>query len=82
MSIDIVIYKVGKKPELEVKLKQETVWLTQQQMSTLFKKAISTINEHINNIYKEKELSKPATIRKFRIVQKEGQRKVEREVDF
>jgi len=47
-------------------------------MAELFKKDIRTVNEHIGNIYKEKELIKNSTIRKFRIVQKEGNRQVER----
>jgi death-on-curing family protein len=51
-------------------------------MALLFNKDIRTINEHIKNIYKERELEKNSTIRKFRIVQKEGKRKVERNVDF
>jgi len=47
-------------------------------MAELFKKDARTVNEHIGNIYKEKELIKNSTIRKFRIVQKEGNRQVER----
>ena len=50
---------------LEVNLKDETVWLTQTQMSELFKKAKSTINEHIRNIYKEGELKEEETMTKF-----------------
>ena len=51
--------------KLEVNLKDETVWLTQAQMSELFKKAKSTINEHIKNIYKEGELKEEETMTKF-----------------
>lgn len=51
--------------KLEVNLKDETVWLTQEQMSKLFGKAKSTINEHIKNIYKEEELVKKETMTKF-----------------
>ena len=51
--------------KLEVNLKNETVWLTQTQMSELFKKAKSTINEHIRNIYKEGELKEEETMTKF-----------------
>lgn len=50
---------------LEVNLKDETVWLTQEQMSKLFTKAKSTINEHIKNIYKEGELLEIETMTKF-----------------
>ena len=51
--------------KLEVNLKDETVWLTQEQMSKLFKKAKSTINEHIKNIYKDGELIESETMTKF-----------------
>ncbi len=51
--------------KLDVRLENETVWLTQDQMSELFEKAKSTINEHIKNIYKEKELEDATTMRKF-----------------
>ena len=78
----IVIYKSKEGPRLEVRLEEETVWLTQKQMALLFDKGVPTINEHIKNIYKEGELEEKSTIRKFRIVQKEGRRMVERDVDF
>lgn len=53
--------------KLEVNLKDETVWLTQDQMSKLFGKAKSTINEHIKNIYKENELDENETMTKTEI---------------
>lgn len=61
---------------IDVKLVDETVWLTQAQMSELFQKSIPTINEHIKNIYSEGELEEIPTIRNFRIVQTEGKREV------
>jgi hypothetical protein len=67
---------------IDVQLIDETVWLTQKLMAELFQKNVRTINEHIKNIYSEGELVPEATIRKFRIVQKEGQRNVERLIDF
>lgn len=67
---------------IQVHLEAETVWLAQKQMSELFAKDVRTVNEHIKNIFKEKELAPDSTIRKFRIVQKEGKRHVERDVDF
>lgn len=80
---EVIIYKTKSgKTSLDVKLEKETVWLSQKQMSVLFDKDVRTINEHINNIYKEKELEKNSTIRKFRIVQKEGARKVFRDIEF
>jgi len=66
--------------KLEVRLIDETVWLSQKQMAELFQKDVSTINEHILNIFEEGELNSGSTIRNFRIVQIEGQRKIEREV--
>jgi len=78
----IVIYKSKEGPKLKVRLEEETVWLTQKQMALLFDKSVSTINEHIRNIYKEGELKEESTIRKFRIVQNEGERRVERDIDF
>ena len=59
----------------------ETLWATQKQLADVFAVDVRTINEHIINIYKFDELSETATIRKFRIVQKEGSRDVERSVN-
>ena len=58
------------------------LWLTQKLLAELFQVTVPTINEHIKNIYKEGELTQSSTIRKFRIVQNEGGREVERDVDF
>jgi len=78
----IVIYKSGnKKVEINIDINRDTVWLTQKQMSQLFDKTVPTINEHIKNVYKEKELNLKSTIRKFRTVEKEGNRQVAREID-
>lgn len=68
--------------KIDVRLEGETVWMTQKAMAKLYQKSVKTINEHIKNIYEEKELLEKATIRKNRIVQKEGNRSVEREVSF
>jgi len=67
---------------IEVRLEDESVWLSQKHMAELFQKDVRTINEHIQNIYSERELSTSSTIRKFRIVQVEGTREVSRLVDF
>lgn len=78
----IAIYKTGSgKARLEVHLQEETVWLTQKQMAKLFGKNIMTINEHIQNVYKERELERKSTIRNFLIVQKEGKRLVKRDIE-
>ena len=56
---EIIIYQAkGKKVQLEVKLEQETVWLSQKQMADLFGKDVRTVNEHIMNIFRENELKK------------------------
>ncbi|MFA6917868.1 MAG: virulence RhuM family protein [Candidatus Gracilibacteria bacterium] len=68
--------------KIEVKLENETVWLSQKQMSELFQKDTRTVSEHIGNLFKEGELDTNSTIRKFRIVQKEGGREIERAIDF
>ena len=58
-----------------------TVWLSQREIAELFDKDVRTVNEHIRNVFAEGECDPGATIRKFRIVQTEGSRQVEREVD-
>lgn len=64
MKNEIIIFE-NQNVKLEVNMKDETVWLTQQQMAELFGKAKSTINEHIKNIYKECELDENETMTKF-----------------
>ena len=79
---EIIIYQnENGQTDLEVRLENETLWLSQKQMAELFGVTIATINEHIKNIYKEKELEEYSTIRKFLIVQQEGKRKVKREIE-
>ena len=68
--------------KIEVKLNEDTVWLTQAQLGELFQKAKATISEHIKNIFEEKELDKISTVRNFRTVQIEGNREVVRELEF
>ena len=81
-SIDnqVVKYDDGE-IELGVQLKEETVWITQKQLADLFDVEVNTINYHIKNIFKQNELDKISTIRKIRIVQKEGKREVVRNVE-
>lgn len=67
---------------IEVRVEEETVWLTQKLMATLFEVTVPTISEHLGNLYTQQEVSAPATIRKFRTVQQEGNREVARNVDF
>ena len=64
----------------EMRYEDENIWLTQKMMAALYDVGLPTINEHIKKIYADGELSEAATIRKFRIVQTEGVRQVNREV--
>lgn len=66
---------------IQLRLHDGTVWLTQKQLSDLYQVSVKTVNEHLVNIYDDSELSPEATIRKFRIVQIEGNRQVSRLVD-
>lgn len=65
---------------IELRYEDENIWLTQKMLAILYDVNIATINEHISNIYKDNELEKNSTIRKFLIVQKEGNRQVSRNV--
>jgi hypothetical protein len=79
---EIVIYQSPQgNIKIDVRLEDETVWLSQEQMATLFGKGRSTITEHIANVFEEGELDQNRTCRKFRQVRKEGERTVEREVE-
>ena len=65
---------------IEMRYEDENIWLTQKMMAALYDVGLPTINEHIKKIYSDGELTEEATIRKFRIVQTEGARQVNREV--
>lgn len=79
----IIIYQSEKgETRLEVRLQNETVWLTQKLMAELFQTTVPNINLHLKNIFDEGELSENATIKDFLIVQIEGGRKVERNQKF
>ena len=67
---------------IEVKYADGNVWLSQKMMAKLFDKGRSTITEHLNTIYSEGELDKNLTCRNFRIVQKEGERNIDREIEY
>lgn len=80
---DILIYQTEDgHTKIDVRLENETVWMSQKAIAELYQKSVNTINEHIKNIYVEGELEEAATIRKNRIVQTEGKREVERDVAF
>jgi len=80
---NILIYKTEDgKTDITVRLQNENVWLSQQQMAELYQTARTNVVEHIKHIFEEGELAEEATCRKFRQVQKEGSRNVEREIPF
>lgn len=80
---DIIIYQTDDGlTKIDVKVQNETVWLSQQQMAELFNTSRTNVIEHINNIYLEEELDKNSTCQNFRQVRKEGNRNVSREILF
>jgi hypothetical protein len=82
-KFEILLYSIPDgKASIEVFYEAETFWLSQKKMAELFNVDVRTINEHLQNIFKSGELEKDATIRNFRIVQTEGNRRVARGVDF
>ena len=68
--------------KVDVFVEDETVWLTQKSMGELFGVSKSTISEHLSNIFTDKELQREATVRNFRTVQQEGDRMVNRDLEF
>jgi prophage maintenance system killer protein len=80
-SGNIVIYQSDDgSVKLETKLKDETIWLTQQMIVELFQSSKANISEHISNIFTEGELDQNSTVRNFRILQKEGNKNVSRDI--
>jgi len=78
----IVLYQTEDgRTRIQCRFEGETIWLTQALIAELFQKDVRTINEHLTNVYEEGELSREATIRKFRIVRLEGSREVARELE-
>ena len=73
----IILYQTEDgRTRIQCRFENETIWLTQALIAELFQKDVRTINEHLVNIFEEGELSREATIRKFRIVRLEGSRDV------
>ena len=78
---EILIYQTDDgQTNIEVKIEDDTVWLTQQQMSELFQTSRTNVVEHIKHIYEEGELDEISTCRNFRRVRKEGNREVTRQI--
>ena len=80
-EIQIFTSKDGK-TEIQVTLENETVWLNQYQLESLFQTNRTSINRHISNIYKTEELDKESTCAKFAQVQKEGNREIKRQIQY
>ncbi len=80
---EIILYQTDELPErIEVRVDENTVWLNRQQMAELFGRDVKTIGKHINNTFSEGELSKSSTVANFAIVQLEGSRSVERQIEY
>jgi hypothetical protein len=78
---DLILYQTEDgKTHIQCRFEDESRWLTQAQIADLFQKDVKTINEHLLNVYQDKELEEDSTIRKFRIVRIEGKREVAREI--
>jgi hypothetical protein len=83
MKNEIVLYQSNELPErIEVRIEEETVWLNRQQLAVLFGRDVKTIGKHINNVFSEGELIKASTVANFATVQNEGERRVERQIEY
>ena len=81
MTNEIVLYQPNEQMSLEVKLENETVWLNRQQIAMLFGTQRQAITKHLKNIFESGELERQATCSILELVQKEGNRKVIRQVE-
>lgn len=82
-QLQVLFYETAiEKLTIEVFYEEETFWLSQKKMAELFGVEVNTINYHLKEIFKSGELEENSTIRKFRIVQIEGSREVQRDIDF
>ena len=82
MDNEIILYQPDSSISHEVRVENETVWLTQAQMTELFQSTKQNISLHINNIFKDGELLEDSTVKYSLIVQKEGKRSVKRNIAF
>lgn len=83
MKNEIILYRTDELTEhIEVRIEEDTVWLTQQQMASLFNQTKQNISLHINNCFKEKELTKKSTVKDSLTVQKEGNRNIKRKIEY
>lgn len=79
---EIILYQPDEAIKLEVRMEDETVWLTQAQIVELFQSSKANISEHIKNIYEQEELEESSTVRDFRTVRQEGKRQVVRNLTY
>lgn len=79
---EIILYQPDETIKLEVRMENETVWLTQAQIVELFQSSKANISEHIKNIYEQEELEESSTVRDFRTVRQEGKRHVVRNLTY
>ena len=79
---EIIIYQPDETLALDVRVEDESVWLTQAQIVNLFNSSKANISEHLKHIFTSGELTKEATVRKFRTVRQEGNSRVNREIEF
>jgi len=77
---DVIVYSSGE-IELNVSIQNDTLWLTQKQLADLFEVTKQNVSQHIIAIYKENELEKNPTVKKFLTIQKEGNREVTRNIE-
>jgi len=79
---EIILYHSEDSTQIEVRIEDETVWLTQAQMADLFQATKQNVSLHINNIFKENELKKVSTVKEYLTVRQEGVRTIKRKVVF
>jgi hypothetical protein len=79
---EIILYHSEDSIQLEVRIEEDTVWLTQAQMAELFQTTKQNVSLHINNIFKENELTKDSTVKEYLTVQQEGLRVIKRKVEY
>ena len=80
---EIILYEIPEGHiQLDVRLEQETIWLNLNQLAVLFDRDKSVISRHLNKVFKEGELKRKSTVAKYATVQAEGNRKVQRNVEY
>ena len=82
MKDSIEIFQSDGQIQLKVKMESDTVWLNRQQLAELFDRDVKTIGKHINNVFREGELNENSTVANFATVQTEGDRRVERQIEY